>query len=145
MWPNLSLRHPAGRLVISSQLAAGQVPPRPFKDHPSTQGVDVWQATETSHRKSRLVNLWQWNIHRLLVNRCSYQVMVKSLSAHCVRPSRLLSNPVTNELVTRDHVITPVHWSTADCWFTTGSAPSALVSSVVSFHGIIKWVDQPSY
>ena len=34
-------------------------------------------------------------MHELLVNRHSYRVVVKSVSAHCVCQSQLLSNPVT--------------------------------------------------
>ena len=107
--------------------------------------VDVWQATETSHRKSRLVKHWQWNIHKLLANGHSYQVMVKSVSGHRVRGSRLLSNLVTSELLTRDHVIPPMYWSTGDCWFTTELPPSGPLSSVVSFYVTIKWVGSSSY
>ena len=58
--------------------------------------MDVWQASKTSHSKSSPGNFQHQYLAELLVNMCSYCLMVKSVSCCCVRGSRLFSNLVTN-------------------------------------------------
>jgi len=62
----------------SSRVDTCPVKPLPFEDHPSTQ------ACQTSPRKSRPGNHWQWYTHGLLVHWCRNQVVVKSQLCHCV-------------------------------------------------------------
>ena len=57
--------------------------------------VDVWQASETSHRKSSPGNFQHQYLAELLVNVYSYRLMVKSVSSCCMRGSRLFSNLIT--------------------------------------------------
>ena len=55
----------------------------------------VWQVQETSLRKTRLVNLWQWDIHKLLVHWPSYRVVVKTVPWHGVWIRPVFQDPVT--------------------------------------------------
>ena len=54
--------------------------------------MDIWQASETSHRKSSLGNFQHQYVPEFLVNVYSYCLMVKSLPYCCVCGSRLFSN-----------------------------------------------------
>ena len=74
--------------VISSQVDA--CPVNLFEDFEY-----VRQAWETSPKKSRPGNHWQWYTHGLLVRWCRIWVVVKSQPCHCVCGSQLLSNLVT--------------------------------------------------
>ena len=70
---------PASHVVVYSQLFACPGEIQPFKDHSSTH--DVWQASETSHNKSSLGNLYHWHLLEMLVTVYSHCVMVKSVPA----------------------------------------------------------------
>jgi len=62
----------------------------------TTQALEhIRQVQETSPRKSRSRNHWQWYTHGLLVYWCRNRVVVKSQPCHCVCGSQLLLNPVT--------------------------------------------------
>ena len=58
--------------------------------------MDARQAHEWGLSKSRLLNLWQWYKHELLVYCCIYRMAVKSETWKCVHTRLLLANPVTN-------------------------------------------------
>ena len=57
--------------------------------------VDIWQASEASHSKSSLDNIQHQYLPELVVNLCSYCLMVKSVSCCCMHGSQLFSNQVT--------------------------------------------------